>query len=90
MAGDEAGPQDRIEEFEDEALDDHPEIEQFRPLLRSRLRLSEPEDPAGLLHQAVAVLGADVIVRNLDGVALQSLYNRRRWRWPRDLIQPAG
>jgi len=65
---------DRIEDFEDEALDDHPEIEQFRPLLRSRLGLSDPADPA------VAVLGADVIVRDLDGVPLQSLYHWRRWR----------
>jgi hypothetical protein len=64
---------DRIEDFEDEALDDNPEIEEFRPLLRSRLGLSEPEDPAGLLYQAVAVLGADVSVRDLDGVPLQSL-----------------
>jgi hypothetical protein len=64
---------DRIEDFEDEALDDNPEIEEFRPLLRSRLGLSEPEDPAGLLYQAVAVLGADVSVRDLDGVFLQSL-----------------
>jgi hypothetical protein len=71
---------DRIEDFEDEALDDHPEIEEFRPLLRSRLGLSDPADPAGLLYQAVAVLGADVIVRDLDGVPLQSLYNWRRWR----------
>jgi hypothetical protein len=71
---------DRIEDFEDEALDDHPEIEQCRPLLRSRLGLSDPADPAGLLYQAVAVLGADVIVRDLDGVPLQSLYHWRRWR----------
>jgi hypothetical protein len=71
---------DRIEDFEDEALDDHPEIEEFRPLLRSRLGLSDPADPAGLLYQAVAVLGADLIVHDLDGVPLQSLYNWRRWR----------
>jgi hypothetical protein len=71
---------DQIEDFEDEALDDHPEIEEFRSLLRSRLGLSDPADPAGLLYHAVAVLGADVIVRDLDGVPLQSLYNWRRWR----------
>ena len=58
---------DRIEDFEDHALSDNPEIEEFRPLLRSRLGLAEPGDPIKLLHHAISVLGADVIVRAHDG-----------------------
>src|SRR5438445_3540971 len=58
---------DRIEDFEDHALSDNPEIEEFRPLLRSRLGLAEPGDPIKLLHHAISVLGADVIVRGHDG-----------------------
>jgi len=33
---------DRIEEYEEEALGDNPEIEEFRPLHRARLGLTEP------------------------------------------------
>jgi hypothetical protein len=64
---------DRIEEFEEEALDDNPEIEEFRPLLRAQLGLAEPRDPLKLLHHAVMVLGAKVIVRDSDGYPSESL-----------------
>ena len=64
---------DRIEEFEDEALVDNPEIAQFRPLLRAQLGLAEPGDPAKLLHHAVMVLGAGVIVRGSDGYPSEPL-----------------
>jgi hypothetical protein len=64
---------DNIEEFEDAALDDNPEIEEFRPLLRAQLGLAEPSDPAKLLHHAVTVLGAGVIVRGSDGYPLEPL-----------------
>jgi hypothetical protein len=64
---------DRIEEFEDEALDDNPEIAEFRPLLRAQLGLAEPRDPLQLLHHAVMVLGATVIVRDSDGYPSESL-----------------
>jgi hypothetical protein len=43
---------DRIEEYEEEALGDNPEIEEFRPLLRARLGLTEPRDSLKLLHGA--------------------------------------
>jgi hypothetical protein len=36
---------DRIEEFEDEALVDNPEITQFRPLLRAQLGWPSPATP---------------------------------------------
>jgi len=64
---------DGIEEFEDEALVDNPEIAQFRPLLRAQLGLAEPGDPAKLLHHAVMVLGAGVIVRGSDGYLSEPL-----------------
>ena len=63
---------DRTEEFEDEALVDNPEIAQFRPLLRAQLGLAEPSDPAKLLHHAVMVLGAGVIVRGSDGYLIRA------------------
>jgi len=44
---------DRIEEFEDNALCDDPEIEEFRPLLRKQLGLAAPSDPLQSLHRAV-------------------------------------
>ncbi len=66
-------PRDRIEEFEDEALVDNPEIAQFRPLLRAQLGLAEPSDPAKLLHHVVTVLGAGVIVRGSDGYLSEPL-----------------
>jgi hypothetical protein len=64
---------ERLEDFEDEALDDNPEIEEFRPLLRARLGLAEPADPAKLLHHAVTVLGAELIVRGHDGYPSEPL-----------------
>ncbi len=70
---------DRIEDFEDEALGDSPEIEEFRPLLRARLGLAEPADPAKLLHHAITVLGADVIVRGRDGYPSEPLAGKFKW-----------
>ena len=70
---------DGIEDFEDQALDDNPEIAEFRPLLRARLGLAEPGDPAKLLHHAVMVLGADVIVRGHDGYPSERLAGRFKW-----------
>jgi hypothetical protein len=68
-----------IEDFEDEALGDNPEIEEFRPLLRSQLGLAEPGDPGKLLHDAITVLGADVIVRGHDGYPWAPLAARFKW-----------
>lgn len=56
-----------LEEFEEEALDDNPEIEEFRPLLRKQLGLGKAAESAKRLHHAVTVLGAGVIVRTPDG-----------------------
>jgi hypothetical protein len=67
---------DRIEQFEEEALDDNPEIEEIRPLLRAQLGLAEPRDPLKLLHHAVTVLGAKVIVRDSDGYPSEPLAGR--------------
>ena len=64
---------DRIEDFEEDALGDNPEIEEFRPLLRARLGLAEPADPFGRLHHAMTVLGADVVVRCHDGYPSEPL-----------------
>jgi hypothetical protein len=67
---------ERIEQFEEEALDDNPEIKEFRPLLRAQLGLAEPRDPLKLLHHAVTVLGAKVIVRDSDGYPSEPLAGR--------------
>ena len=68
---------DGIEDFEDQALSDNPEIEEFRPLLRAQLGLAEPRDPLRLLHHAVMVLGAKVIVRDSDAYPSEPLAGRR-------------
>jgi hypothetical protein len=73
-------PRDRIEEFEEEALDDNSEIEEFRPLLRAQLGLAEPRDPLKLLHHAVMVLGAKVIVRDSGGYPSEPLAGRFKGR----------
>jgi hypothetical protein len=70
---------DGIRDFEEQARDDNPEIAEFRPLLRARLGLAEPGDPAKLLHHAVMVLGADVIVRRHDGYPSGPLAGRFNW-----------
>jgi hypothetical protein len=71
---------DRIEQFEEEALDDNPEIEEFRPLLRAQLGLAEPRDPLKLLHHAVTVVGAKLIVRDSDGYPSEPLAGRFKGR----------
>ena len=58
---------DGIEDFEEEALGDNPEIEKFRPLLRKQLGLGTAAKAAGRLHHAITALGADLIVRSSDG-----------------------
>jgi hypothetical protein len=55
---------DDLEEFEDAALNDDFEIEEYRGELRALLGLREPRDPAKLLNHAVTGLGADVFVRS--------------------------
>ena len=70
---------DRIEDFEEDALSDNPEIEEFRPLLRARLGLVEPSDPLKLLHHAITVLGADVTVRDHDGYPSEPLAGHFKW-----------
>ena len=70
---------DRIEDFEEQALSDDPEIEEFRPLLRARLGLAEPGDALGLLHHAITVLGADITVRGHDGYPSEPLAGRFKW-----------
>ncbi len=67
---------DRIEEFEEQALDENPEIEEFQPLLRAQLGLAEPRDPLRQLHHAVMVLGAKVIVRDSDAYPSEPLAGR--------------
>jgi hypothetical protein len=69
---------DRIEDFEEDALGGDPEIEEFRPQLRARLGLAEPDDPLKLLHHAITVLGADV-VRGHDGYPSEPLAGRFKW-----------
>ena len=71
---------DDVEDFEADALDDNPEIEEFRPLLRKQLGLEVPHDPAGRLHHALAVLGADVMVRGHDGWLSAPFLGRYKWR----------
>ena len=58
---------DEVEDFEEEALGDNPEIEKFRPLLRKQLGLGKAAEAAGRLHHAITALGADLIVRSSDG-----------------------
>ncbi len=70
---------DDIGDLEDEALSDNPEIEEFRPLPRARLGLVDPSDPAKLLHHAITVLGADVIVRGHDGYPWAPLAGGFKW-----------
>jgi hypothetical protein len=70
---------DRIDDFEEDALSDNPEIEEFRPLLRARLGLAEPSDPLKLLHEAMTVLGADLIVKDHDGYPSEPLAGRFKW-----------
>jgi hypothetical protein len=71
---------DEAEDFEADMLDDNPEIEDFRPLLLEQLGLEIPRDPAGPLHHALAVLGADVIVRDRDGVPLAPFFGSSKSR----------
>src|SRR5438067_10107460 len=51
-----------IEEFEDEALIDNPEIAQFRPLLRAQLGLAEPGDPAKLDRKSTRLNSSHVSI----------------------------
>lgn len=67
---------DRMQDFEETTLDAKPEIEEFRPLLRAQLGLTEPSDRLKLLHHAVTVLGADVLVRGHDGHPCEPLAGR--------------
>jgi len=72
--------EDEGEDFEATMLDDNPEIEDFRPVLRSRLGLGIPEDPCGLLHRALTVIEARATLRDLDGQEMEPLFGERRWR----------
>jgi|tagenome__1003787_1003787.scaffolds.fasta_scaffold20962340_4 hypothetical protein len=65
---------DERELFEEEALEDNPEIEEYRPLLIDELGLITPADPAGRLHFAICRLGADVTLYHNDGYALSPLF----------------
>jgi hypothetical protein len=49
-------------------------------LLQEQLGLEVPRDPGGRLHHALAVLGADVVVRGRDGAALAPLFDSRTAR----------
>jgi len=62
------------EDLEEEALDNDPEIDDYRPLLRQKFGLSEPADPAKQLHHAITVLGANVLVRAPDGHPSEPLF----------------
>jgi hypothetical protein len=63
-------------EFEEAAIADHPELEEYRSVLTAEFGLREPKDPARLLHRAITVLGADVIVRGLEGNPCAPLFGR--------------
>ncbi len=58
---------DDLDDLEEGALDDNPEIDEFRPLLRKQLGLGKAREPAQRLYHAITVLGAGVIVRAPDG-----------------------
>ena len=62
-----------LEDLEDAALDDNPEIDELRPLLRKQLGLGKAGESAQRLYHAVTVLGADVIVRSPDGYPSEPL-----------------
>jgi hypothetical protein len=64
---------DGLEDFEEGALDDNPEIEEFRPLLRKQLGLGKAGESAERLYHAVTVLGADVVVHTPDGYPSEPL-----------------
>jgi hypothetical protein len=73
--------QDDLDQFEEEVLDDDPEIAEYRGKLRTLLDLREPRDPAKLLHHAMTVLGADVVVRSTqDGHPSEPLVGTFSWR----------
>jgi hypothetical protein len=65
---------DGVKDFETDMFDDNLEIADFRPRLRKRLGLEIPRDPAGRLHHALTVLGADIVVRGHDGSAAARLF----------------
>jgi hypothetical protein len=65
---------DGVKDFETDMFDDNAEIADFRPQLRKRLGLDIPRDPAGRLHHALTVLGADVTVRVYDGTVAAPLF----------------
>jgi hypothetical protein len=62
--------------FEEDAVDDNPKIEDYRPALVAEFGLAIPEDPAARLHHAITVLGADVIVYGRDGYPCAPLFGR--------------
>lgn len=65
-------------EYEEGLLDDHPEAEEYRRVLTAEFGLAEPSDPAGLVHRAITQLGANVLVRGLDGTPCAPLFGRYR------------
>lgn len=64
---------DGLEELEERALDDNPEIDEFRPLLCKRFGLGKAGESAKRVHHAVTVLGADVTMRSPDGYPSEPL-----------------
>lgn len=68
---------DGLEDLEEAALDDNPEIDEFRPLLRKQLGLGKAGESAKRLHHAVTVLGAGVTVRSPDGYPSEPLVKPR-------------
>jgi hypothetical protein len=74
---------DDVREFEEGALEDDPEIEDYRPLLHREFGLSEPTDPARSLLHAISVLGAGVIVRAPDGHPAGPFFGTFAWT-PKD------
>lgn len=71
---------DEHDDFEAAALDENPELDELRPLLRARLGLGIPEDPCGKLYHALTVLEADVTLNDLDGSPMEPLFGEKRWR----------
>lgn len=69
---------DERADYEEDLLEDHPEAEDFRRILSAEFGLAEPRDPAGLVHRAITELGADVLVRGLDGTPCAPLFGRYR------------
>ena len=67
------------DKYEDELLVDHPEIEDFRPILQQTLELRPPTDPAQYLLHALSSIGSEISLKVIapDGQAAAPLLSRQ-------------